>query len=682
MKNLKKWAALVLSATLLCGCASSGGNSSSPSNLTLSEKEGNPTGVMYGDSIDFTKWIDVSSSSAGQVYSVSATSLTPDTLTIDSTNLSKAMATGVGECKAEIAVMDKKLVLSFVSYAYVSSFKITNPGEMLVGESFNLDDYVTVNVSKPVGANGEYFATSSNEETAVIGEDGKTVHIVGAGKVSIKITDFTKKRPAYLSSTAVSSFQREMKSFTSKIKNNYTVYSTYKGSFVDGFALYHTADYSFYPYQFLLGTSSWGNRPPYHALASFPSGNVYTLTADYTSIDEGKVDLSSLKVAEKLAYGKDQYYAFDTFPSEVIDAMKYATSGESEYLTCSFTSSVNEKILGGVMGLSFPNGSFSSVNASMEKIFEGTSKEQVALVLSFLTSSGEGVEIAIGDVGTTKIEGMDEFLSDSSNEPASISSDPIKERLSSVAALSNYTLKGRSYCRDDDGNELTVQQAAQKAEILHLLYYTGTSKYTESGYFNRNIQSYKGVGSGSLPDHQYTEGYLCKDNKVYPVSCQTDEKGVEVLDGTLSLGEAIVQGGEEISSYWDYTGLNSLRNLEQSGYDDLNVLSYEEESSTYRFNLKPTGKKGTELLRGIGLSCLYASYPNQMFPSNIGDNSYESGYFGEGSITLKEDGGFSFFYYISVTTQASTSGNVSYQMAIEVETSDIGTTSIEEYSSL
>ncbi len=678
--KLKTFGLLVLSTSFLFGCG--GSENSTPSSISLSLAD-DISGVMYKDKLDFSKFVKVTSNAAGQVYTVSAESLTPDTITIDENNLSSGLVTGVGECRVKITVLDKSVEASFTSYAYVSSFKTTSPGELLVGDTFNLDNYVTVSVNNPSNAQGVYFASSLNEKTAVIDEDGKTVKVVGSGKISIKVTDFTGKKMGYLSATAVSSFEKEIDSFLSKIGNNYTVFSTIDDEFVDAYKLIRTSDYAFYPYQFYLGTTSWGNRPAYQGLVNFPSNKVYVVSAEYSSENEGQVDVSTLKTVEKCAYGKDGYYAFDSFPSSTISGMNYASDGDEEYLSCSFTSAVNDALLGNVMGLSYSSGAFATVQARLKNIFEGTSRSQIALVISFITKDGSNIDIAIGDIGTTKVEGMDEYLGDASNEPEDISLTPMKERIQSVANAKNYTLKGRTYVRDDNGKELSVAEAASMAEILHLLYYTGTAKYTEDAVYIKNIQSYGGVASGTLSDHQFTSGYLNKDGKVYEITCEKDEKGNEVLGGTLSTSsDPISVDGETVSSYLDYPSFINLNSIPSNGYDDLNGLSYDEESKTYTFNVAPKGKNGTTLLRYLGMSCIYETYPSQMFPSSTGTNDYESGYFGEGKFTLKEDGGFSFFYYVSVISQVSSSGNVSYQMAIEIETSDIGTTTIEEYESL
>lgn len=678
---MKIYTCLMFMAGMLFSCGNESGQGGNDANITITVKD-DVSDVMYGDSVDFSKLIDVSSSVSGQVYTVSAESLTPDTLTIDSNSLNKGMATGVGECKAKVSVLNKSVVVTFNSHAHISSYKTTSPGELLVGDTFNLDDYVTCNVSKPNGAKGDYIATSLSTTTASIGEDGKTVTILGAGKINIKITDFTKKKVAYVAGTAVTNFQKQVSNFTSKLKNNYTVFNTINGEFVDGFGVYHTDNYTFYPYQFLLGTDYWGNKPPYQGVVSFDSGNVYSVSANYTSNEEGYVDSSSLKIVEKMAFAKDQYYCFDDFPVSVVDGMKYNKNGDDEYLTCSFTSSFNSQIFGNVMGISYSTGAIATVKANLETIFGGTSKEQTALVFTFVTSNGAEIQIAIGDVGTTSINGLPNYLADSSNEPESVSYDPIKSRIDSIVAGKNYTVTGRTYVRDSDGTELTVQQAAAKAEILHLFYYTSSAKFTENGMLRRNLQSYKGVGSGNLPDKQFTTGYMNKDGNVYEVSCEKAD-GDEVINGTLSLGtDPITQDGSNISSYLDNSNLISLASIPASGYDDLNMLGYDADTSTYTFNLKPKGKNGTTLLRNLCLSSVYETYPNTMFPSDIGTNDYESGYFGQGSLTLKDDGGFKFFYYVAVTSQVSSSGNIDYQMAIEIEVSDVGTTSISEYDAL
>ncbi len=681
MKRIKKCSialTMLLSGVSLSACGQTVTSSVTESiSFTLNEVPN----AIYGDEIDFTSYVKLP---AGFVGSVSCTSLTPETITVDQENPSIALVTGVGECKVQVTVGGSSKTAEFTSYASVKSIRVKTPTSSFEeGATISLDDYVTVNVANPNNAKGVYVAISNTPEVAQVLEDGKSVKFIASGDFSIVISDVANKNRAYFEGKVISPLQVKLEAFAKTISYNYRVYNmSNSGDLSLQYPFIHTENYTFYPYGAIA--SNWTDSEHlYSAMFCFPStGTVYNanfgVTADFLP------DVSNISWVERGNYSKERYWSFDALDTSVFSQFKSHKNldGEEDYLVADYSTSIREALFENPLGLSSSATTYDSVRLNFS-----TLNGSEGIVLSFIKNNQVVNKKGYFDVNNADLETMTTFVNTASNEPAPISTSELQTYIKNIIDGKNYTVEGRTYLGSDDGSmrEWSVEEAFSKFGPLHTYYYTGSAKYTEDKMFVRNYEAFK--VEGFKEDRQKTHDYKNEDGKVYEYKTETTEiesgtstTTIEVTNGALTKETSPVLGadGTEISDYRANPAMNGLDDINFDDFDQFKLLDLVIENDTYNFTVGESGAKGSEILRNFA-NALVPEMTGSLFPTSTGSNNAEAASFGKGYLQ-KTTTGFKFGYYVDFAAENTlTGGTVTYLMHIEYEVKDVGTTTITEF---
>ncbi len=681
MKRMKKCTialSMLLTGVAMTGCGQTPTSSVQESiNFSLSEVPN----AIYGDEIDFTTYVKLP---AGFVGSVSCTSLTPETITIDMENPSVALVTGVGACKVQVTVGGTSKTAEFTSYASVKSIRVKTPTTSFEeGATISLDDYVTVNVANPTSAKGVYVAVNNTPEVAEILDDGKSVKFVASGEFSIVISDVANKNRAYFEGKVISPMQVKLEALAKLISDNYRVYNMSNGGDLSlQYPFIHTDNYTFYPYGAIA--SNWtDNEHLYSGMFCFPNTNTvynanFGVTADFLP------DVNNISWVERGSYGKERYWSFDDLDTSVFSQFKSHKNldGEEDYLVADYSTSIREALFENPLGLSSSATTYDSVRLNFS-----TMNGDEGIVLSYIKNNQVANKKGFFAINKADLPAMTTFVNTASNEPQPINTDELQTYIKGIIDGKNYTIEGRTYLGSDDGSmrEWSVEEAFSKFGPLHTYYYTGSAKYTEDKMFVRNYEAFK--VEGFKEDRQKTHAYKNEEGKVYEYKTETKEiesgtstTTVEVTNGALTKETTPVVGsdGNEISDYRANPAMNGLDDINFADFDQFKLLDLFVENDTYNFTIGESSTKGSAVLRNFA-NALVPEMTGSLFPTSTGSNNAEAASFGKGYLQ-KTSTGFKFGYYVDYAAENTlTGGTVTYLMHIEYEVKDVGTTTITEF---
>ncbi|MCR5092078.1 MAG: hypothetical protein K6B51_05240 [Bacilli bacterium] len=641
--------------------------------------------LCYGEEVDFSGKIHVSVDGKAVNASYTLNSLTPDTVVIDEARPSVAVVIGVGKCKVAVVAEGQTAEVEFESYAAVSHIRVLSPkGDLTVGQTINLDDYVDVVVANPVGAKGQYVASVQTENVAKLDDDGHTLHLLCGGALRVKVSDLSGTQTAYFTGNVVSDLQKKFAAKIATFGRNYHVYSASSqssGAFDPDCPVIHTDHYVAIPMSYY--SSSWrqsGNLT-YNIFIDW-DGKTYNYQANHLTGNHFMPDLSTIKMIERMRYGFDAYYpTASLYSNDVKDnyysiwqgfKSHYDANGKEDYLYKSSNANLIDAIFATGLGMGVDDSNISEVRVNIEKIF--ADDEEEAVVFTVVYRDGDTFSLAFTDVGEANYAPLDAYLANPDNKPAKINGDEVKETIRSLAENGNFTVTSRTYlCEEGTEKEWDYAKATSPANggaaWFHTMYYSGRSRYTENAMIVENIQSYEGVeGLTSEANHHYNHGFFEKDGRVHQVNFTT--KGA--INGSSALPT-------EVTSYHD--AFKTIRSFDFDAFDEFDFLNVKE-NNRYDFTIGPKSKKGSANLRSL----TYMAQPEQtteMFRENVEDNAGESAYFGQGYIQLLQNGAYRFFYYIDINAYNSVFGGYfSFRIAFDYVISDIGTTTIPEYASL
>lgn len=698
MKNklTRKFIPLFISFVSLVGC-SDNIDITSQSSIETSQQDVTFSlspipNAIYGDVIEIKNYINLSSDI---VASFSLKSLTPDTITIDESNKT-CVVTGVGDCKVEVSILNHKEVASFKSYAAVSNISLEkNDIQAVCGDTLNLDDIVKVNVSNPVGGKASYIATTTTSDVVSISSDYKTVTFINPGDFIIQIKDESQKKSAFLTGTVIAKLQNDIIEFAKGLKNDFTVYNTDSstGQFIDECLLVHAPNFVAIPYGFLLG-SSWDddyyssdNSYIYWGYAEFADGYVYEYHAKGDS--KHNLDPDTIVSGSKFSGDTSESSYFNEFNTSLLSNFKVHTDSTlkvDDYITCSFTQDIYESYVGDILGIQFSGGysAFKEMRFSLDTVCG-----KQALIATLYNSS-YSISYALVKNETADYQSVNTYLHDTNHIPQPIDYTSMKERITSLADEKNFTVSGRTYICDEYGNEMSVEEATNYFEPLHTYMMGFKYRFTENSALSTEIVRWKGVNGASFTsDRTTTRGYVNKDNKAYEVIVPTTEVGTTAVESTtIDENDNVTYTGLTLSktpfnsegSYRDK--ITTLEDFDSNYYNEFNFLDYDSTKNMYTFNTTKNGSHAMDNLRVlVDIAC--PDFTNKIFPTK-GSNSYEAGYYGQGSFTLNSDGGFTFSYYISTLVSGGSTfgGTYSFIECIELTLSDIGTTTIPELENL
>ena len=665
-KNINK--ALMLTSAILLGTGTTSLvlSSCSTSSVQITKFEVDPVGnCIFGTTIDFSNKVKITTNTPGSIITLNIEVLTPDTLTLDNESQSSVIVTGVGECKVKLSCLDKSKEVSFLSYASVSNIRVKKaPDNLLVGDTLNLDDYVNVIVASPSGAKGEYSAENLTPEIVKLGEDNKTLTIIGSGEFNIQIKDLSGEKSAYFTGSAITQLQKKFKDYGATIGKNYTVnyLNTNTQELTEQYASYHGDKYYIYPYQFLQVGGYEGL--PYSGAIIFPSNKFYKFECDVDATLNPSFE--SLKMGELQQGSIEDFYGFDTFDASVFDEFEphYNSSNEEDYLVSDFNNKINEGILGQTSGVLVRANSYDEARIRFDTIFD----RGEGIVVEFYKSNNLVNMLSISNINKTKLTKFDDFASDTKNEPAPVDASEIKTKLQTIVNAKNYTLTSKSFLANDEGVPYTLDEVIAIYPPLHTMYYTGEERYTENEMWVKNMQLFEGFEG--LPNKKVYHAYKNKDNKVYEVTF--DEK--DETD-TPTLGNPV----DGVTSYAQ--AFKTLAAFNFTNFGEFIFTQHDETNDLYKFSIGGKSKKGSENLRALANPAV-PEIVNTIFPTNLGDNPYEAGYAGYGTFTILKNGDLKYTYFVSQIATGTGGEAISFRTCIEYTISNVGTTKIDEFKNL
>jgi len=623
--------------------------------------------LQYGASLDISSKVHIGGTFYGYIAIV-CTSLTPDVVTIDSNKPSVIIATGVGDAKVSVNVGGAEKIVEFKTVPSIRSIEITNPSEdFLLNQLISLDDYVKVNVANPIGAKSDYIATASRDSKDIVDIQGHMVKFKATGDFTILIQDSAKTKSAYFKGYVTSTLQKTINSYAKTITNNYT--NVLAGNIIT----VHTDNYVFYPMKKLLSTNWEYNglaNMEYEGYVEFSDKTVYHVVAGQNA--DNYPDINNMKFISKISGGKETIWQFDPINWDILKQFKTHTDsdGKEDYLYATAESNILDELIGTTYGIVLGSDAVDEVRLTYDE-----SAENNKLTIGFYLNDELSFTERFWDIGASAYTPIDTFVADVNNKPAPINTTPIVSKLQEIINAKNFTVTGRSYISDPSGNEMEYADAIAAYLPLHTMYYTGGARYTENAMFVRNVQAFEVEGN---TDKQKSHGYINKDGKVYEVNFEKDSRGNEIYGGEMTLDSSPVvnSNGQQISFYGDNTSYKSLYRMNFDHWSELDFLS--ENENTYEFTIGQKSKDGSELLRNI-LHTSIPEFTEQIFPSNLYNNSFEAASAGQGIFKLNENGDLYFAYQVANIISEI---NLSIRLSVELTFSDIGTTTISEFDAL
>lgn len=622
---------------------------------------------QYGATFDISKYVHIGGNFYG-VVTIVCTSLTPDIVTISNDNPALVVVTGVGEAKVKVNVGGVDKEVTFETIPTIKNIVINNPTEdFMLNQLISLDDYVTVNVANPIGAKGNYTATASRDSKNIVDVQGHMARFIATGEFTIVIQDIGKTKTAYLSGYVTSELQKNIKEYTKTISNDYT--NVLAGQIIT----VHTDKYVFYPMKRLLGTNWEYNGltdMEYEGYIEFTDGTVYNVVCGKT--EQGYPDVNNLKFISKLNGGKEAYWNFEPINWSFLKDFKTHVdeNGNEDYLYASSTSAMLDELIGTTYGIVLSSNTVDEI-----RLYFDDTQDNNKFTVGFYLKDELAFTERFWDVNDSAYEPIEDFVSNLSNKPEAINSDPIVAKLQEIINAKNFTVNERTFIADANGNEMRYEDAISAYLPLHTMYYAGSAKYTEQAMLVRNVQAFEVEGN---TDRQKSHGFVNKDGKVYEVNFEKDSRGNEIYNGTMTLDEnpIVNSNGQQISFYGDNTSYKSVFRVDFDDWGELDFLSKNE--NTYEFTIGQKSKKGSELLRNL-LNTALPEYTEQIFPTNLYNNPYEAASVGEGIFRLNDDGSFYFSYQVANIIPEI---NLSLRLGFEMTISNIGTTTLTEYDSL
>ncbi|MCR5309291.1 MAG: hypothetical protein K6E21_04190 [Bacilli bacterium] len=623
--------------------------------------------MQYGSSLDLSGFVTIGGNYYGYVV-IKCTSLTPDIVTVNNDKPSEVIAVGVGEAKVKINIggVDKEVTFNVVPQ--IKNIVINNPSDdFLLNDIISLDDYVSINVANPIGSKSDYIATVSRDSKDIVSIQGHMVKFTATGDFTIVIQDLGKSKTAYFKGYVSSKLQKAITEYTKTVTNDYS--NVLAGNIIT----IHTDNYVFYPMKRMLG-GSWEFNGlvdmEYEGYIEFSDGTLYQVVCGQNS--DGYPDLDNLKFISKLNGGKEAYWNFDPINWNFLKQFKTHVDeeGNEDYIYANCSSAILDELIGTTYQIQLAPRTVDEI-----RIYFDEEAENNKLTVGFYLNDELAFNERFWDVNDSNYSIADSFVNNLNNKPAPIVTTSIVSKLNEIINAKNFTVTGRSYISDPNGNEMEYKDAIAAYLPLHTMYYTGGAKYVEDAMFIRNVQAFEVEGN---TDKQKSHGFINKDGKVYEVNFEKDSKGNEVYNGAISLDNSPIvnSNGQQISFYGDNTSFKSLFRINFDDWNELDFLSESEKG--YEFTIGKTSKKGSELLRNI-LNTTLPEFTEHIFPSNLYNNNFEAASAGSGIFKINEDGSLYFAYQVANIISEM---NLSIRLSVEFTISDIGTTTLTEFDSL
>jgi hypothetical protein len=499
-------------------------------------------------------------------------------------------------------------------------------GDVMVGQTINLDDYVEV-IGENLDSDNDFSAKVLTEETATL--DGHNLTIIKEGEVSVEITANTvNAKKGKFTIQALSTLKAAFKDKTQFTTNYFVEDIIVEQNAAGGYDMYlsgngivHNSKYFAYP-----ETDKNGNVTGYNGILEAKSGKTY----EFACADLAGKNLEVLP-GPQVPIG--QYYLTQPFSLNYMDfeTLYDEKTGEAVALVCTDNTAISNYCMQ-TCGV-YPPSDYASILYKKYKDQLGLSNVKLAaqeLVAEFLYTDEEAtMENAIlsimvigtydftyntgkteqeqvlfsyaalsADPAKYTMKGVEDYIS-SGAEPAALKCDSLIEKLSQAATLRNYTQQTSYFWSTEVGN----QNKPTEDIGWGLPNATFVQAVTENTIFTQEQ-----ISETETAQHFYT----VQDDQVYFGSnYDYDDEGNVVIQSGFSL-EPI----QNVSSIWDdpvYSSLTLNAFKDGSIFDSVTVSGVQEVEGATWFDLGNCPEFAQTM---VALGAGYGSSINGFFTQN------------------------------------------------------------------
>lgn len=425
-----------------------------------------------------------------------------------------------------------------VSYGAVETGDIQAPEYVVVGDKFNLDDYVTIQG----GAGAKVFdATVNAVSEGVCTIDGHEVTVLKEGTISIAISvgpkDETTGRSLWdgkFSTKAISAIKAQYGDATKDITNQFMFYDVEvdeRSGEVLGLSpmIRHTSEY--------VWISQWEYEDAAHT--KIASGGIMRCGNGHThffSIDSTGKDLT---VEPEHLTDLQYYYIASDFALpltalETAEAVDPETGLKEEYLTVDNTSPYLNDFVSYNVGISW-NSKYTTHSVNIYPVVMEDGKTywefdiNVAYAASPSVSLGAGAMLILStDDEDCKVPLLEKFIADKA-DPDDVEYSELNNAFDAIVNAKNYTLTSTvSFSYYDKATQTDVPIVDDSFDSPTAAIYNGYREVT-------TVNEGSVVTTATYGSTTEQSGYFAKDNKVYGYTVEGGKATTKEMEGVTDL---------------------------------------------------------------------------------------------------------------------------------------------------
>lgn len=633
---------------------------------TLTAEIGEQT---YGTTVDLRSFVRFDGKEdATKVVTVSVVS----TKTLKTVKDTTVKVVGVGECEVTLSCEGVSTNVKFEAVPVVSGIQLKNVGFVKVGQSINLDDYVSVVVSAPITATAEYVATVKSTSVCSLAEDGKTLTFNALGKYEVEISAKGASSTKSLTGKVVSETEASVRNFLGNVTDNYGIQLMDGKGAAIGYRVIHNKNYNVQ----YLGAELTGKDSVASGSIRFPGSDTYDngYFFEGTLDTNGNVDTSSIVCDAPNAYLWEQYFVNMEFNSSVIDAFSYQKDENEEYLVAECTPDVQNDSVYSTLVYRTSFQDFSDAYTKLQiRLFTDTlgGDEVVRCEVYGLTSQGQteyASEFAFTTVGTAQDPNLEAYIADLNNmpQPADVTNE-VNFLLEGKKAKNYTTTYQFGFLNSTTGGYATSEEINSVLTGWgDLACVEGTTKFVGETFVDESV-SYADYENDKAQTKSLFTGFKVSetDNCVHELTRDESNQLVESKDPITG------QDGSKFSTIYDILySLDLVTDKYGSGMKNpfrdeaTNVISYTVNTTSQDGVLGTAGLLGT---LGYNASRLYLNLEFNSGETCLGLSSYK--------MLLAQDG--SSLTFTVQSPSINFGNNVGYVLIGRATISAVGTTVIE-----